>query len=112
MFTETTSGEDPGEGGTETVRLDRQASNLRIDVQKEEVTKTGTEFSGGATHGNVEVDDTFANTGTGFSGSLSFSDRLTRLAEALTHRHAARSPRLRRQRPAAGVLRVRWQLED
>jgi hypothetical protein len=77
VFTETASGVDPGEGGVETIKVFRGASDLHIDLPRFKAEKNGVDFPGTAIRGVADVEDRFANTGTGFTGSLSFSDPLT-----------------------------------
>lgn len=74
-FTATASGSDPGNGGTQTIALDRKATNLKLTLGGKIVSRVpayagATFFLGKASGGAVSVGDTFANTGTGFKGSV------------------------------------------
>lgn len=62
-----------GADGSVMVALDHKAANLRINVHKLAVSKAGTVFGGTATHGDVEIDDSLAEFGTGFSGTQTYS---------------------------------------
>jgi hypothetical protein len=74
----TAGGEDSGEGGLETIELAHHVANVRFDLHREPLTKHRLHyFAGNATHGDVEIEDAFQNTGTGFSGRLSYSNPLT-----------------------------------
>jgi hypothetical protein len=80
-FSASASGEDPGNGGVETVTLDRSNQNQRLRLAGKVKGKTlhvggktikpPVVFLGGASGGEITIGDTFSNTGSGFTGSLS-----------------------------------------
>lgn len=84
-FTALASGEDPGENGAITIKLHRDATNMKINLATKATSKplpipvgpklpglSGfTAFIGKGSGGSVTVDDTYANSGTSLTGSLS-----------------------------------------
>jgi hypothetical protein len=72
------TGVDPDQGGFESITMDHQAIHLKFLVHKAGLGRNGIDFLGHATQGDVEVKDRWANTGTGFSGTLAFGGELTR----------------------------------
>jgi hypothetical protein len=78
IYNTTASGKDSEEGGYETITQDHEALDLRVDLRKGHrigrTAKRGILFAGFLTHGDVEIEDTFTHTGTGFTGALNYSD--------------------------------------
>jgi hypothetical protein len=73
-FSGTESGDDPRNGGTETVSLDREADSLQISLTTRKALLHGVYvFTGKATGGTISVTDTFDNTGTTFHGQETYS---------------------------------------
>ncbi|MBS1860564.1 MAG: hypothetical protein JSS68_02520 [Actinobacteria bacterium] len=76
-FTQSASGVDPGNGGTQTITLDRNASHLEVDLHGRltsngpGILKRVTQFLGRTSGGSVSVTDRLINTGLGQSGTAS-----------------------------------------
>ena len=74
-FSGTATGTDPGNGGSQTIGLEREASNLQLKLAAK---VTGalpgygvvTFFTGKSKSGAISAVDTFANTGTGQKGTV------------------------------------------
>lgn len=76
-FNATASGEDPGNGGTETIALSRQASSVEIHLTHRKLSGGYALFTGKVSGGTVTVDDTFVDTGSTLSGKETYSGPLT-----------------------------------
>jgi hypothetical protein len=77
-FSATASGQDPGNGGTETVGLSRSVSSVQIRLTAKKVIGGGVVvFTGKASGGAVSVSDTFNNTGTMQSGAEDYGGPVT-----------------------------------
>jgi hypothetical protein len=75
VYTETATGDDTAEGGTETITLDRRAF-LTLNLSHRQTTDSGAEFMGDAAVSDGAVNDAFANSGTGFSGEEHFGGNI------------------------------------
>jgi len=71
-FSDTASGTDPGNGGIETVALNRSATSLHIALGGKLTARNGvTIFAGKTSGGGVSVSDAYTNTGTMLTGTES-----------------------------------------
>lgn len=80
-FQTSATGEIPGSGGSETVVLDHNMDNVRFHLRKVAGHKgfrrgNVANFVGVPTHGDVEVSDEFANSGSAFGGTQTYSGPL------------------------------------
>ena len=77
VFAVAASGEDPGNGGVETITLNRVATGLKVNLDERDLGKKDTLFDGKASGGNLSVGDTFNNSGDGFSGQETYNGPVT-----------------------------------
>ncbi len=73
VFGAAATGEDPGQGGSETITLNRVATGLKINLDERDIGKKDTAFYGKASGGTVSVGDSFNNSGDGFSGQENYN---------------------------------------
>ena len=77
-FSETASGQDVGGGGNTTIDLDRDAASLQIDLTRNKLlSRRGiVAFTGTASGGQVSVNDSYQDTGSGHGGAEHYSGPL------------------------------------
>ena len=72
------AGEDPGEGGIETITLNRVATGLKANLDdRERRARRTPPFIGRVSGGTVSVGDSFNNSGDGFTGQESYNGPVT-----------------------------------
>ncbi len=76
-FAVAATGEDPGEGGIETITLNRVATGLKVNLDDKDLGKKDTLFDGKVSGGNVSVGDTFNNSDDGFTGQETYNGPVT-----------------------------------
>ncbi len=76
-FAVAATGEDPGQGGIETITLNRVATGLKVNLDEKDLGRKDTLFDGKVSGGNVSVADTFNNTGDGFTGQETYNGPVT-----------------------------------